>query len=451
MTEKPRNFKENAQKTGDAIKKAAAKTNVVMRRGFIAFSKKPMLQAWVIPLAAIFVSFIVAIIILAAVGVKNPTSALVTMFQGAGIFQKPRYGGGQSQLTDFMKLVNNVAPMILAALAVAVALKAGLFNIGVSGQMILSGFVATVAVGYSTMDTGISRFLVIVIGLVVGGSTGALMGFLKYKFNINEVVQSIMFNYIYMFVVTYFIYAKYLNPVTRTSNAISENARLSIMNLPSGSVKIVFSFGMIIAALCCVLIWFLLKKTKTGYEIRAVGLNRKASNFGGISVGKNIVLAMTISGMLAGLAGVTYFLGSTNTIQPNTVISTGFDAIAVTLLGSSHPLGIVFASFLISGMTTGSAYMQGRTGVSTYIPSLLIGILLLFAACGAFFKFYIGRIAEKLEEKERLSSKLAAETAAAVTEAAAEVIPPETTQTLESGQETPPDEGINNDKEDNGL
>jgi ABC-type uncharacterized transport system, permease component len=411
-------------KNPNKTKEFFAKTKVTLKKGFLAFSKKPVLQAWIIPLFSILLSFIVASIVLSAIGAK-PGLAIKSMFQGSGLLQKAKYGGGQSQLTDFMVLVNNVTPMIFAALAVAVALKAGLFNIGVSGQMVLSGFVATMLVGYGSMPTGISRFLVILIGMAVGGATGALMGWLKYKFNINEVVQSIMFNYIYLYVVTFFIFNKYLNTTTRSSIAINENARLSIMSMPLGKVNVVFSFGFILAIIAAFAVWFLLNKTKTGYEIKAVGLNRKAANYGGISVGKTLVLAMTVSGVLAGLAGVSYYLGSTNTILPNTLTSMGFDAISVTLLGNSHPLGMIFSAFLISGMTSGSTYMQAKANVSVQIPSLIVGILLLFSACGAFLKHYIKKFAERIEEADRL---------AAQSEAAIEpVIPPETTQTLQSG------------------
>ncbi|MEG2457204.1 MAG: hypothetical protein RSB08_05220, partial [Clostridia bacterium] len=215
------------------LKLFLSKLKIVLRKGFISFSKRPALQAWVIPINSILISFLFAAIILRIIGAQ-PSLALESMFQGAGLLPKARYGGGQSQLTDFMTLVNNVTPMIFAALAVAVALKAGLFNIGVSGQMIISGFVATVLIGYSGLGAGASRVLVLLVGIVIGSATGAIMGFLKFKFNINEVVQSIMFNYIYLYVVSYFISSKYLNTITRSSKPISDHSRRSLMSVPVG-------------------------------------------------------------------------------------------------------------------------------------------------------------------------------------------------------------------------
>lgn len=373
-------------------------TTSAFKRRFVRFSGMRTLQSFVLPIVAILVSFLVAALILASIGAE-PGKALASMFQGSGLLPKARYGGGQSQLTDFMSLVNNSTPMIFAALAVAVALKGGLFNIGVSGQMILSGFVATVVVGYSHLPPGTAKVLVVLITLAVGALAGALMGFLKYRFNINEVVQSIMFNYIFFYVTDFFIYQYFLNATTRSSNAVSDASRLTLMDVPLGKVAIVLPLGFVLVMACCLFVSFFLRRTKAGFEIKAVGLNQRCSRYAGISIPRNVVLAMAISGALAGLAGGTYFLGATNTMKPAAMISTGFDAIAVTLLGNSNPFGIVLAAFLISGMTTGSAYMQARSGVSTQIPSLIIGLLLLFAACTGFLRRSIEKTAMRFEEE----------------------------------------------------
>ena len=148
-----------------------------------------------IPLMAILISFIAAAIVILLIG-KNPLQAFYNLFQGAGILPKPSYAGYKSMLTDFTSLLNAMTPLVFASLAVAVAYRAGLFNIGVAGQMLVSGFLATVIVGYSGLDAIIAKPLVLVIGVVAGALMGGLVGWLKHRFNINEVVSAIMLNYI---------------------------------------------------------------------------------------------------------------------------------------------------------------------------------------------------------------------------------------------------------------
>ena len=137
-------------------------------------------------------------------------------------------------LTDILSFIDCWTPMIFAALAVAVALKAGLFNIGVSGQMLAAGFMTSVMVGYSNLSALVAKPLVILVCLAVGAMVGGAIGFLKYKFNVNEVVASIMINYIAEYVVAFFIYTKYVDPITGWSQQISDAARLTLKDVVIG-------------------------------------------------------------------------------------------------------------------------------------------------------------------------------------------------------------------------
>lgn len=367
------------------------------RINFVKLSKNRTALAFLLPICAILLSFVLGSIILAIIGAQ-PGKAILSMFQGAGILAKSRYGGGQSQFSDFMMLLNNATPLVFASLAVSVALSAGMFNIGISGVMILSGFISSVLIGYSSLPHYVARPLVIIISALLGLLAGSLVGYLKFKFNINEVVQAIMFNYTFMYLSNYFIYRYFINPITRSSNIVSDEARLTLTDIQAGGVKIVIPLGFILLIVVAVLVYIFLTRTKDGFELRAVGLNARCAEYVGISVKKNIILAMALSGALAGLAGATYYLGATNTIKPEVLPSTGFDAIAVCLLGGSHPIGIFLSSLLISGMTTGGAYMQARVGVSTQVPSLIIGIMLTFAACTAFMRYYIQKVSLNIED-----------------------------------------------------
>lgn len=351
-------------------------------------------QPITIPVASILFSFIVAAIVILLLG-KNPLQAFYSLFQGAGILPKASYAGYKSMLTDFLSLLNAMTPLVFASLAVAVALRAGLFNIGVSGQMLVSGFLATIIVGYSGLDAIVAKPLVLLIGLVAGGLMGGLVGWLKYRFNIHEVVSTIMLNYIAQYVISFFIQMYYIDPISRQSKYISEAARLTLVNVEIANLKMDIPLGFILAILIAIFIKFLLDKTVVGFEIKAVGSNRDAAKYTGIKVGTNTVLAMVISGSLAGLAGVTYYLGYFSSIQPKVLSSIGFDSIAVALLGNSHPIGIIFSSLLVSIIDQGSTYMSSQAGIRQEIASVIIGLILLFSACGAYVKHKVSRLKEK--------------------------------------------------------
>ena len=186
-----------------------------------------------IPTFSIMISLLVGAVIILVLG-KNPIEAYSNLLQGSGLLMKNKYADGKNMLTDFLSFVDYWTPMIFAALAVVVALKAGLFAIGVSGQMLAAGFVASITVGYSTLTAPIAKFLVILICLVVGALAGGLVGFLKHKFNVNEVVSSIMINYIVEYVTAFFIYTKYADPVFGQSKKISDAARLTLKNVEIG-------------------------------------------------------------------------------------------------------------------------------------------------------------------------------------------------------------------------
>lgn len=358
-------------------------------------------EAVKIPLLAILVSLIVSGIIITATGC-NPFKAYYSLLQGCGLAPKASYAGYKSMLTDFCSYVNYFTPMIFAALAVAVALRAGLFNIGISGQMLAAGFTATILVGYSSLNALIAKPLVIIIGIVTGGAVGALVGYLKYKFNINEVVSTIMLNYIFQYVISFFINMYFVDPVSRQSREVSAQSRLTLMDTLIGKLKTDLPLGIILAIITVYAVWLLLEKTKLGYELKAVGFSRTAAEYAGINVGRCIVLSMTISGALAGLAGVTYYLGYLGSIQPKVLVSTGYDAIAVSLLGSNNPFGIIFSTMLITLISKGSTYMKSSAGVDAEIASVITGIILLFSACNAYIKW---RLEHKRAESGAIASK----------------------------------------------
>ena len=357
------------------------------------------LQMVRISLLAIIVSLLVGAIVLLLIG-KDPFAAYGNLLQGSGLLPKHSYAGRQNMFTDFMSFLDALTPMIFASLAVSVAMKAGLFNIGVSGMMLSAGFAATITVGYSDLPAVIAKPLAVIIGMLAGALIGALIGWLEYKFNINEVVSAIMLNYILMYVFTFFINTNYVNAVSRQSNPVNDGARLTLTNVQAFDLKFNIPLAFPLAIISAVIIWFIMNRTTTGFEIKAVGLSRKAARYAGIGISKNIILSMTISGVLAGLAGITYFCGYFASIQPGVVPSMGFNAIAVALLGNCDPIGCIFSSFLITVISKGSIYMSSQQGVEIEMAELIMAVILIFAACAEFLRMQVGRFETELKDQK---------------------------------------------------
>ncbi|MDR2841845.1 MAG: ABC transporter permease [Spirochaetaceae bacterium] len=350
-----------------------------------------------IPVFCVILSMIAACILLLVLG-KSPLAAFTAFLRGSGFLPKPSYAGGQNMFTDFLSFLGILAPMLLAALSVITALKAGMFNIGVAGQMLASGFIALVFVGYSPLNGFLAKPLVLIIGIVCGAVLGAAVGALKAKFNIHEVVSTIMFNYIISYITGFFINNYYIDPLTRSSKICSGAARLTLTDISFANLKPALPLGIIVALCAVFIMHFVLNKTTLGFKIKTVGLNPFAAKYAGIKQKNVVVLSMMISGSLAGLAGVCYFLGYYNTILPKTLPDMGFDAIAISLLGNLSPIGSVFASILVTILQKGDVYMSSRLKVPPEISSVIIGFLLLFSACGIFIRHYAKKHLDKLDE-----------------------------------------------------
>lgn len=371
-----------------------------LSRAFLAVMGSERRQAITIPLFAIFLSLLAGAVLMLLLG-KNPLEGYLSLLQGCGMLPKAKYAGSKGMFTDFMSYLDIWTPMLFASLAVAVAYKAGLFNIGVSGQMLLGGFIASITVGYSDLPAVAAKPLTLVVCVVVGALAGMLIGILKYRFNINEVVSAIMLNYIFQYVISFFILTFFVNPVTRQSEAVSAASRLTMQEVEIFGMKTVVPLGFILAVIAVFVMQFFINRTRQGFELKAVGTSRSAAEYAGISSKRTILLAMSLSGALAGLAGATYYLGYLGSIQPKVLTDTGFDAIAVCLLGNANPLGILASSFLITIITKGGTYMNSSIGVPQEVSSLITGLMLLFAACGVYIRARLKRAKDHLEMEER--------------------------------------------------
>ncbi len=346
---------------------------------------------------SVLISLIAGALVILILG-KNPLSAFYNLLQGCGLAPKGKYAAGKSMMTDLSSFIDYWTPMIFASLSCAAAMKAGLFNIGIAGQMLTAGFITSITIGYSSLSAGIAKPLVIIMGALCGTVIGALIGFLKARFNINEVVSSIMLNYIGSYVYSFFIQTRYIDPLSRQSKPVSEASRLTLHQIRIGGFTYDIPLGFVLAIIAAFLIKFIFDRTVLGYELKAVGLNRTAAGYAGIRVNRSIMVSMSISGMLAGIAGVTYYLGYFASIQPRVLISTGFDAIAVCLLGNSNPIGILASSFLVMIIGKGSNYMSSQAGMESEIAAVITGLILLFSACN---RYILERIERSRESRKK--------------------------------------------------
>jgi len=275
-------------------------------------------------------------------------------------------------------------PYIFAGLGVALGFRAGLFNIGAEGQFFM-GSLGAAFVGYSLVGWPLLVHLPLAIlgGFLVGAIWGAIPGWLKAKTGGHEVVNTIMMNYIAYRLSDWLINgpmkAPGFRPVTPHIQASAELPRLF-------GDPLRFNVGFFLALAAAVLVWWLLFKTTLGYEIRTVGQNPRAARYAGISVPRIIIITMALSGALAGLAAPMDILGVIH-FMPNAFASGyGFDAIALALLGNSHPAGVVVASLLFGALRAGASNMQGVAKIPIDITSILQGLIIVFIAAPAIIR-----------------------------------------------------------------
>ena len=296
-------------------------------------------------------------------------------------------------------------PLIFTGLAVAVAFRCGLLNIGAEGQLYIGAFAAAwVGLKFGAADPAnnvVSQFvhlpailllpLCCIAAVIAGAIWGGIPGLLKAKFGSHEVINTIMLNFVAVALVSYFTQYHYKIP----GDAIMETAQISpsahigrlgrfIPGLPE---RIPLNLAFILAILACIFVYVLLWKTKWGYEIRATGQNPSAAEYGGISIRKQIILAMSISGGLAGMVGINEVLGYRYRYYDGFSANYGFVGIAVALLGRNHPVGVFIAAILFAILLRGGIFVDAFTmHVSKDIVDMLQGIVIVFVAAEAMFR-----------------------------------------------------------------
>ena len=346
--------------------------------------KKPVTSTFI----AIFFGFVVSAIVLGIAG-YNSIDAFSALFNG--IFSKPKY---------ISNTIIKATPIILTGLSVAFAFKTGLFNIGAEGQYIV-GTIASTIVGIKLNLPAVLEIpLVILAGVAAGAVFGGIVGILKAKFGIHEVITSIMLNWIALYLSNFVVSTDVFHQPDSTSTyMINESGFTTILGnwktsdagmeflshhkwLSEVLLKTDVNIGIIVAIIMAVVISVLLYKSAKGYELRAVGLNKDAAEFAGINVNRNIVQSMVIAGALSGLAGALAITG-TAPHKLSTMAAfenNGFNGLSVALIAGSSPIGCIFGGLLYGGLLYGGQSVQSAIGAPSEIINIMIGTIVFFVA-----------------------------------------------------------------------
>ena len=284
-------------------------------------------------------------------------------------------------------------PLIFTGLAVAVALRCGLLNIGAEGQLYIAAFAAAWVGIEAAGWPGFVLLPLCAAAAILGGALwGAIPGVLKARFGSHEVINTIMLNFVAVALVSYFTQYHYKvpgDPIMQTA-PIADAAHLARLGrlVPGLPERIPLNLAFVLALAACALVYVFLWKTTWGYELRATGHNAAAAEYGGISVRKQIVLAMALSGALAGMVGINEVLGYRHRYYDGFSDNFGFTGIAVALLGRNHPAGVLLAALLFAVLQRGGVQVDAFTeNVSKDIVQILQGLVILFVAAEAMFRF----------------------------------------------------------------
>ena len=303
---------------------------------------------------------------------------------------KSLFEGSFWSLRSISNTITGTTPLLLSGLAVSVAFKAGLFNIGATGQMLAGGMTA-LWVGFVMSGPGWLQVPLAVLAGAIGGALfGGVAGFLKARTGAHEVITTIMLNSIASFLVLWLLKTTTFQREGRPdpiSKLISDEAHLPrLFGFLDGRSDLVAHSGFFVALLATYAYWYLLKRTTLGFELRATGLNSDAAKYAGMKSKSLMVVAMLLAGGFAGMAGATEVLGTYGYASTSLAGNIGFDAIAVALLGQSSPIGTLVSALLFGALQAGGRSMQANTDVPVDLIIVLRALIVMFVAAPLLVK-----------------------------------------------------------------
>lgn len=316
------------------------------------------------PIIALIFALIISAVIIALTGV-NPFIAFKHMYLGS-------FGG----MRNFTNTLVKATPLLLAGLGLVVSYRTGLVSIGSEGQIVFGGFIAALCGVYFGFLPGVILIILMLIGGALGGGLwGAIPGYLKAKLGVSEVINTIMLNYIAIYLIAFMLDGPFQDP----ASFVPQSSVIAVQAwLPRLIPRTRLHLGFVIALISAAVVWFLLWRSPLGFQMRAVGFNREAARFSGIKVKRNIVLAMFISGGFAGIAGMSEIGGLHHRLISGFSSEFGYDAMAVALLGRKHPFGTIIAAIFFGALRVGAGEMQRVMQVPGSLIFIIQGLIILF-------------------------------------------------------------------------
>lgn len=329
------------------------------------------------PIVAVLLAFAAGAVLLLILG-ADPIKAYAALIDGAF--------GNQASL---FRTLTRATPLLIIAIGICIAFRGGVINIGAEGQVFIGAISATaftLAVG-NTIPPLLFALLTLIVGFLAGALWGAIPGFLKARFDVNEILSTVMMNEIAVQLLIFLLSGPMLDPEqaeagTRIpqSAQIPDGSWLARLAPPSQ-----LNLGLFVGLAMAILVYVLMWRTTIGYKIRAVGLNKAASRYAGISVQRFVMLALTLSGGLAGLAGAVELTGITHRVVEGFAVGYGFSGIVVALFGRLHPIGAIPSAFLFGALLVGADKMQRTVQVPAATVTTLQGLIVIFVVSSDFF------------------------------------------------------------------
>ena len=352
--------------------------------------KKSILECNVLyTIIAIIIGFLLGAIFLTIAGI-SPAVAYGKLF--SSIFSKPKY---------LVWTLVYAAPLIFTGLSVAFSFRTGVFNIGAEGQFVIGGLVACILGIVLKLPAGIHAIVCLVAAAAAGCIWSLIVGVLKVKRGIHEVLSFIMFNWIAFYLSNYVVNLPGIHRESSEATLdIAENARLL---LPEGIRKALdcnaAHWGILFAVIAAVVIWVIIEKTTLGYKLKAVGFNRNCAQYGGINADGSVLTALGISGLLSGLGGAVQVLGMAGRLsQFAGQEGFGFEGITVALIGGSNPIGCIFSGIFYGAMKYGGSKLSIVKAPSEVVD-IIMGCVVLLIAISHVFKVFVLNAAKKKEAK----------------------------------------------------
>ena len=365
--------------------------------GLSRFAKTEGFKNIIASLICVVLGLIIGYFVIVIVNAEHSSVAIVKILKGGFNAPKPLKGLGETLVKS--------APLLLCSLSIIFAYKCGLFNIGAPGQYVMGILFALIGAYLFKAPW----YVCVILATIGGALWGVIPGLLKAYLNINEVITSIMFNWIGLHILNYFAgpeFDKMYNIKAAECMHLPGAAKLPTLGMENlfGGYKYV-TIALFIAILCSILVSIILEKTKFGFEIKATGFNKDAAKYIGMNCKRNIILTMAISGALAGLAAACYYLTGFelySATKQTSLPATGFNGIAVAFLGCLNPIGAIFASLFITHVNVGGGYLD-TTYYSAEIANLISSIIIYLCAFSLVIKMVISKI--KISKKAKKEGK----------------------------------------------